>query len=164
MRPQDIVVCLKILGKQGQQWQFKQLAAELYLSPAEITLAMERNVLAGLVTADKQNVNRLTLIDFIEYGLHVVFPAVPGSIVNGLVTAHSHQFMQQYFTGDIGYVWPHVNGLQRGQGITPLYKQAVSACLHDEVLYKMLALIDVIRVGKTRELKVALAELKRMVK
>ncbi len=164
MRPQDIAVLLKIILKEEQPWLGKDLAAELYLSPAEITLSLQRNLVAGLINAEKKKVHRQTLMEFIEYGLHVVFPVIPGGLSNGLATAHSHPFMQQFFKSDYGYVWPDVAGKQRGESITPLYKDIAAAAGLDAGLYKMLALIDVVRVGKARELKIALEELKKMIK
>jgi hypothetical protein len=44
-----------------------------------------------------------------------------------------------------------------------LYKNQVKAAKLDANLYKMLALLDVIRVGRVRETIVAVDELKRMI-
>ena len=103
------------------------------------------------------------MLEFLQFGLHVVFPAIPGGIVNGLYTAHSHPFMKQFFTSDADYVWPDVTGKGRGQSIPPLYKDVVKAALQDEDLYKILALLDIVRVGKMRELKIAIKELKILI-
>lgn len=51
----------------------------------------------------------------------------------------------------------------RGLSIEPLYKGVVKAVKQNEELYKLLASIDIIRVGRTRELKVALEELYKMI-
>jgi hypothetical protein len=45
--------------------------------------------------------------------------------------------------------------------IQPLYKNASKASQADQRLYKILASIDIIRVGKNREIAVALQELKK---
>jgi hypothetical protein len=71
--------------------------------------------------------------------------------------------MQKYFTSDEPYVWPDITGNGRGQSIVPLYRNAIKAAQSAATLYKMLALIDVIRIGEVRELKIALKELKRMI-
>ena len=41
-------------------------------------------------------------------------------------------------------------------------KKVVEAVQEDKKLYKMLALIDILRVGRVREIKFATAELKKM--
>jgi len=163
MRPQDIVVLLKIIVK-GDGWQNKDLAAELFLSPSEISESLHRSAVGNLINAAKRNVHRQTLLEFLQYGLHVVFPVVPGGMVNGLPTAHSHPFMQQYFKSEVKYVWPDVLAGDRGLSITPLYKDVVKAVQKDTKLYQMLALLDIIRVGRLRELDIAIKELTKLIK
>jgi hypothetical protein len=161
MRPQDIVVLLKIIAGSGQRWQNKDLAAELFLSPAEISYSLHRSDAGRLMDyTGSRTVYRQSLMEFIEHGLPYVFPASPGTMVNGVYTAHSHPFMQKQFSSEMNYVWPYPNGEVRGLAIKPLYPGQVKAALLDPKLYLMLALIDVIRVGRVREMKVAIEELK----
>lgn len=162
MRPQDIVVLLKILALRTENWRAKQLADALSLSASEISESLNRSVLAGLVSGDKKRVYTNALFEFIQYGLHYVFPAAPGAMVNGIYTAHSHPFMQKRFKSEINYVWPYEKGKVRGLAIEPLYNKVTEAIQKDEVLYKMLALVDVLRVGRVREIKFAVAELKKI--
>ena len=120
--------------------------------------------MAGLIEHEKKKkVYRQSLMGFLEHGLPYVFPALPGSMVNGLYTAHSHPFMQARFQSELNYVWPDPRGEVRGLSSTPLYKKQVNAAKLDATLYLMLALIDVIRVGRIREIKVAIDELKRLI-
>ena len=161
MRPQDVPILLKIIAQKQSSWQNKDLAAELYISSSEISESLNRSLIAGLINTEKRNVHRQSLFEFIEYGLRYTFPAVPGSIVNGLPTAHSHPFLKQYFGASSIYVWPDIQGENRGQAIEPLFKNAVKAAIADEYFYKLLALVDVFRVGKTREIKIAKEELKK---
>lgn len=164
MRPQDIVVLLKIVSKKDQPWQNKDLANELFISPSEISESLNRSSMAGLIESErKKKVYKQSLTEFIEHGLHYVFPALPGSMVNGLYTAHSHPFMQQHFSSELNYVWPDARGHMRGLSIEPLYKEQVKAAQKDSDLYLMLALIDVIRVGRVRELKIAIEKLREKI-
>lgn len=163
MRPQDIAILLKIIAKGNAAWQNKDLAYELYISASEISESLNRSSIAGLVNGEKKKVHRNALMEFIEHGLHYVFPVIPGGMVNGLATAHSHPFMQKHFKTELAYVWADARGKQRGLSVEPLYKEAVRAAQQDEILYKMLGLIDVIRLGRVREINVALKELKSMI-
>jgi predicted transcriptional regulator len=160
MRPHDIPVLLKIISKQSEPWQFKDLANELFISPAEISASLNRSVIAGLISADKKRVHRKSLMEFIEFGFRYVFPVIPGGMVNGVYTAHSHPFMKKFIESNIDYVWPDIHGKVRGLAVEPLYKGIIKASERDEWLYKMLACVDVIRVGKSREIKIAIEELK----
>jgi hypothetical protein len=164
MRPQDIVILVKIVAKGNQVWQNKDLAHELFISPGEISDSLNRSAMAGLIDNEKKKkVYRTSLLEFVEHGLHYVFPALPGTMVNGLYTAHSHPTMQQHFSSELNYVWPDPRGEVRGLSIEPLYKHQVKSSRIDDKLYLMLALIDVVRVGKVREMKVALEKLKEKI-
>jgi hypothetical protein len=163
MRPQDIVVLLKIITLDNKSWQNKDLAWALHISNSEISECLNRNYVAGLIDNQKKKVSRQSLMDFLEHGLRYVFPVVPGSIMNGFPTAHSHPFMNEHFKSEEHYVWPDFESNARGSSIQPLYKGVSKSVKTDPLLYKLLALIDVIRVGRVRELKVAVGELKKII-
>ena len=59
------------------------------------------------------------------------------------------------FSSEISYIWPDIAGKQRGMIIDPLYPGAVAAAKQDEDLYELLAICDVFRIGKVREIKKA---------
>ena len=163
MRPQDIVILLKIISLGKNEWQFQDLSRSLYLSGSEISESLNRSQLAGLVDFNRKRVNKLAFMEFLEYGMHYVFPQAPGALVNGMPTAHSHPFMKKNFISNDDYVWPDFEGKSRGQSIEPLYNNQVKAVREDENLYLLLALVDVIRVGKVREIKLAIEELRKMI-
>lgn len=160
MRPQDVAVLCKIVLWEHRSWQYREIAAELDISLSEVSQSLNRSALAGLYLTDRKKVARTGLFEFVRYGLHYVFPVQPGSIVTGMPTAHSHPYFQsKIITTDV-YVWPDVDGTARGQTIAPLYKGVVNAARKDEVLYSILASIDVMRVGNPREILLALEVLK----
>jgi len=163
MRPQDIVVLLKILTYPELAWQYRDIAASLSLSISEISDSLHRSHIAGLVDESKRRVFRKSLMEFIEHGLHYVFPQQPGTMVTGIPTAHSHQFFHTQFAAELHYVWPDENGWMRGLSITPLYKGVTKAVQVDEQLYLLLAAIDIIRVGRVREINVALNTLSKTI-
>ena len=163
MRPLDIVVLMKLIALKNNSWQYRDLSSTLYISTSEISESINRSVIAGLIDKQSKKVMRNALMEFIQYGIHYVFPQIPGALVNGIETAHSHKFYKQKFVSEIPYVWPSINGNIRGQAIEPLHKGVVKAIESDEDLYKLLASIDILRVGKTREIKIAINELKKYI-
>lgn len=82
-------------------------------------------------------------------------------MVRGIPTAHSHPFMKNIFMSEIDYVWPDNKGETLGLTIEPFYPKQVEGAKEDPQYYKLLALVDVIRVGKVREVKNAIIELKK---
>ena len=164
MRPQDIIILLKIVAKNENNWQNKELANQLYISPSEVTESLNRSAAAGLLDGgDRKSVYKQSLLEFIEHGLHYVFPVKAGSIENGIYTAHSHPVVHKYFKNESEYIWPNAKGKYRGLMIEPLYDKMVPAALEDPTLYAMAALIDIIRIGRVREWKIAIEELKKMI-
>ena len=163
MRPQDIVILLKILTLKGASWQYRDLAASLKMSISEVSESLNRSYLAGLIDESKRKVRRQALMEFIEFGLHYVFPQLPGRLATGVPTAHSHPFYSKKIVSDMPYVWPDPDGSIKGLTIQPLYKTVTKAIAQDEDLYRLLAGIDIVRTGSTRELKLALQDLKKYI-
>jgi hypothetical protein len=164
MRPQDLLVLLKIIALRDSPWRTTDLAHQLFLSQSEISEALHRNRMARLVDDSKRSVDKKSLLEFIEHGLKYVFPQRPGPMVRGMPTAHSapplHRLVQ---SGEAVYVWPYVDGTVRGEAIEPLYRTVPQAARIDERFYELVALVDAIRVGKPREVTLAVVELKKRI-
>lgn len=163
MRPQDIPVLFKIVTLGEEPWKFKDLASGLGISAAEISESLNRSHLAGLLDPTKRKVYRKNLMEFLQHGLHYVFPQQPGTMVTGMATAHSHPYFKSLFPSEVNYAWPAAKGNIRGLAVEPLYKAAPMAALTDKTLYLLLACTDVLRVGKTREIKMALEVLEKTI-
>ncbi len=58
-------------------------------------------------------------------------------------------------------VWPDPESSIRGESFSPLYKSVPIATKNDSKLYELLALVDAIRGGQTREREMAKKELKK---
>ena len=138
----------------------KDIAQSLGISPAEISDAMERCRIAQLVDTDKVRVNTLALKDFLVYGIRYVFPAVTGRVMRGVPTAVSASpIKDQIAQGKDVFVWPYKKGTVRGQAIAPLYATVPEAVANDEELYKLLVIVDTLRMGRAREREIAISEL-----
>jgi len=162
MRPQDIVVLLKIVALGETPWRMTDLATALAISQSEVSESLNRNRIAGLIDGAKRGVHRAALLEFLLYGLKYVFPEQPGPIVKGQPTAHSASPLSGKIVGSAEpFVWPDPDGSVRGQSIEPLYITVPKAVRRDPKLYELLALVDAVRVGKVRERKLAQSELKK---
>jgi hypothetical protein len=163
MRPQDIVILLKIATLQDKSWHAKDLAHSLNISASEVSESLHRSQLAQLIAADKRQIMKRNLLDFIEFGLRYVFPAEQGAIQRGMATAISGPPLNRQFSSELGFVWPWAEGLERGQAIEPLHPGVPYASSKDMALYEMLTLIDAIRLNRSREAQAALLELRRRI-
>ncbi len=162
MRPQDVAILLKIVALNQQDWQIQPLSNQLRISISEISESLNRSRLAGLIDFKKKRPNRSSLLEFLQHGLKYVFPQNPGSMSRGMATAHSHPFMKKHLDSETIYVWPDARGETLGQTIEPFYERQPEAAREDNTFYLLLALVDAIRVGRVRESKIAIDELKRL--
>lgn len=162
MRPQDIVVLIKIIAYQNNDWRNIDLANDIKISPSEVSEALNRCKIAGLIDAKKRKVNINSFIEFLIYGLRYVFPTQPGAIIKGIPTAHSASPIKEHISSssDI-YIWPSAKGTHRGQAIEPLFKSIPQIVLKDKLFYELLVIVDTIRVGKVREINIAKDELEK---
>ncbi len=159
MKPQDVVILLKIASLKGVPFFQSDIAEELHISKSELSESLNRSVFAGLMMPDKRNVMNLGLIEFLKGGLRYVFPAEPGKKVKGIATAHSAPPLNKTIVSEKDvYVWPYAKGDKMGQAIEPLYKLLPEVAANDKELYELLALTDALRVGRARE-KALAAEL-----
>ena len=163
LKPQDVLVALKLLGKGEDPWTYADLADELGMSPSEVHAAVKRGIRAGLITPDRR-ANRRALAEFLVHGLKYAFVGERGSVTRGMPTAHAAPPLAEHFvSGDLPPVWPDPEGAVRGEAFSPLYPAAVVAARRDPSLYELLALVDAIRGGRARERKEAERQLRQRI-
>lgn len=163
IKPQDVLLLLKIISEDNPDWNQKPMAEALGLSQSEISESVARSKFAGLLDPKGKTVLRLGLMEFLQYGLRYVFPQRPGPIVRGIPTAHSASPLKEQIQSSEFYVWPYGKGTLRGHGIVPLYPSVPEASLKDEKLHELLSLADALRVGRAREKELAIIELKKRI-
>jgi len=166
MQGQDIAILLKLSLSNGKSVLAKDLARDLYLSPSEISKSLQRSRDAGLLylSGAEKRVNRAALLELLVHGLRYVFPPQRGGLTRGIPTGASVAPLSASFSPETEppSVWPYVEGQTRGLSFSPLYKGAPQASLVDAELYKLLALCDAIRGGRTRERNIASGMLKEV--
>ena len=160
LKPQDVVLLLKIVSGNTPSWNQKPMAEALGLSQSEVSEAVSRCKYAGLLAPNGKTVMKMALMEFLQYGLRYVFPQKPGAVVRGVPTSHSAQPLSDDIQSSEAYVWPFGKGTVRGHSIVPLYPSVPEAALKDKKLHELLALVDALRVGRARERELAIRALK----
>ncbi|MCQ2335401.1 MAG: hypothetical protein MJZ89_06150 [Paludibacteraceae bacterium] len=160
MRSQDIVVLLKKTTSLGQDMSARKLADSLFISVSTVSECLKRSQVAQLLDARKQRVNVLALEEFLVHGVKYVFPVQTGRIIRGVPTFLSASPMkEQIASGSESFVWASLDGTERGQKVQPLYSSVPKAVQQDDELYRLLVLVDTLRLGRVRECEIAAAEL-----
>jgi hypothetical protein len=165
IRPQDILLLLKLIASEGRKLRQLDLAMELGLSQAEIAYALGRLKNAGLVDESKKRVQKLAVIELVSHALKYFYPAEFGSFARGVPTGHSARPMvgKLMVEENLDWVWPSPEGERRGIALVPIYETVPSAAKNDPELYELLALVDSIRAGSVRERKIAEEEFRKRV-
>lgn len=161
LKPQDVLLLLKIVSEDNVLWNQKPMAEALGMSQSEVSESVGRSKYARLLDPKGKSVYKMALMEFLQYGLRYVFPVKPGPVVRGIPTAHSTSPLNDQIQSKEHYVWPYGKGTIRGHSILPLYPSAPEAALKDGKLHALLALVDAMRVGRAREKELAVDELKK---
>jgi len=168
LKPQDVVVALKLFGYPSGRPPISVVANDLGLSPSEVHGAIQRlrssRLLHGPGLKDKPNISGLE--EFLVHGLKYAFPAEHGEVTRGIPTSYAAEPLKSEIavSNDLPPVWPWRDGDTRGVGLEPLYKNVPYAALRDPALYELLALVDAIRDGRARERNLAERDLVRRLK
>jgi hypothetical protein len=157
LKPQDILVLLKLHAWPDADWTYAELAKRLYMSTSEVHAALKRSAAAGLFDTESRQVRKQPLLEFLVHGIRYAFFARPGALSRGIPTAHSAEPLKTQIVSNPSdiYVWADRHGTVKGQAIDPLYKSVPEAAKQDQKLYEMLCLVDAIRVGRMRERQLA---------
>lgn len=165
LKPQDVLVMLKLVAIGQQPWSYAWLAVSLGMSPSQLHSAVQRALAAqlavkneGVITPHIRN-----LEEFLVHGLRFVFVPELGRPTRGVPTSYAASPLNQFFaeSAEPPPVWPDPEGTARGVSFSPLYTLAPQAARADQALYELLALVDAIRGGRARERELAVKELKK---
>lgn len=160
LKPQDILVVLKLLTLEKQSWNYAWLGVQLGMSPSQLHASVQRVLKCQLAVKKSDAVvpHLRNLEEFIKHGLRYVFVPEKGEITRGIPTAHAAPPLVGYFqaSNEVPPVWPDKDGSVRGEAFSPIYKLAPRAAKVDDELYELLAIIDAIRGGRARERKLAI--------
>lgn len=163
MRPQDVIILLKIASLDNFEFRLIDLCQSLSISLSEVSDSITRSTFARLIAPDKKTLLRKALFEFLVHGLPYVFPAVPGALVVGLPTAYSAEPLVEIFGTADPLVWADTEGSVKGQEIPSFHPNQSYAARLDPALYALLALVDTLRIGRAREKRAAEVELEKRI-
>lgn len=168
LKPQDILVVLKLIAMGDRSWSYVQLANELSMSASEINAGVKRCLAANLLMPDficgKNPHPALKAVEeFLVHGLKYAFIPERGELTRGVPTGYAAEPLKSMIVAsdEPPPVWPYPEGQVRGYSFSPLYRSAPQAALADQRLYELLVLVDAIRGGKARERELATDALRK---
>jgi hypothetical protein len=162
LKPQDVLVVLKLTTMGECRWTYSFVAIMLSMSPSEVHAGVKRAVASHLMDSHGRKPLIRSVEEFLVCCVKYVFPPLHGGPTRGIPTGYAapplvHKIVQ---SSEPPPVWPYWEGNVRGFEFSPLYKSVPQAVLKDERLYELLALVDAIRDGRAREREIAVKELR----
>lgn len=149
LKPQDILILLKMVALGAEPWSYSQLAYELGMSASEVHAGVKRAVQVGLmqVRAGWGSPEPEALAEFLVHGVRYAFAPDIGGVVQGLPTAWWAPPLKDCVAAadEPPCVWPEEDGPVRGVAFSPLYRSAPAAARRDPRLYELLVLVDALR-------------------
>lgn len=163
LRPQDVLVVLRIALGTGMRTSYQELGRGLEMSSSEVHGAVRRATAAGLLRRDREP-NRAAIVEFLVHGVKYAFAPERGQVTRGMPTAHGAPPLDTMVgsTDERPPVWPDPEGKVRGESFEPLYRSAPKAAKKDPKLYEALCLVDANRGGRARDRALAEKLLKDM--
>lgn len=163
LKPQDLLLALKIAVNRGREFTLVELGKELHMAVSVIHGSIRRNEQARIISrsAGSIRVVRSSLREFAVHGAKYAFPAVLGPLARGVPTAIAGPVLRAHFeqADSLPPVWPDPTGNGYGPSVTPLYPTAIAASKIDDLLFEVLTLLDALRVGAAREQELAASQL-----
>lgn len=168
LKSQDILVLLKLAVWRKGNWRQEDLASELGLSQSQIHSSLRRAATCGLYDYEAKRVLRSLLRNLLIHGIRYLAPARLGARGRGMPTAWGHRDVFHELAVGSSYlpVWPRPrrSGAEsdnesievEGVEIAPLHDRVPYAAAQDKDLYEVLAAVDALRVGRPREIELAI--------
>ena len=163
LKPQDVLVLLKLIAIQKKEWSYNGLSVELGMSPSEVHAAGQRALAAQLAVKRAGSLvpNVRNLEEFLLHGIRYAFFPEWGGLTRGMPTLFAANPLAARIvpSAEPVPVWPDPEGEVYGSSFSPLYKSVPKAARVDAALYELLVLVDAIRGGKARERNMGVKEI-----
>lgn len=165
LKPQDIVLALSLICQKSPT-SYAEKGRVLKMSASEVHAGEGRLVTARLLDSEKKMVRKAALMEFLVHGVPYAFATAPKEFTRGIPTAWAAPVLanQLSFSDQNQPIWPDPESNIQGLAIEPLYRNVPEIAKNDSQMYELLALVDALRIGRSREKKLAEEALKIRIK
>lgn len=160
LKPQDSLLLLKYwsLNKGGLVYSMREIAKLIAISSGEVSKAAKRLVDTQLLV-DRNGMlyaESSAMIEWFCFGVRYAYPQAFLGYGRGIPTSWNCPHLDSEMTAPSpALVWAMPNGTTEGILVSPFHDSVAYAASRDNNLYIALSLVEAIRGGKPRELKIA---------
>lgn len=154
LKPVDITVLCGLLSwPRGQDWTQVEVARRLSISQSNVHRALRQLERSGLWSCRAPR--KTAIEELLTHAVRYVYPPEFGPPARGLPTAHAGPATSGQLVAEDPYVWPWEKGPAFGTALEPLHPCVSEAASTWPKFYELMAVVDVFRVGRTREVRIA---------
>lgn len=154
LKPVDILVLCALLSRSpGESWTQLELARMLGIAQSNVHRALQQLEKSGLWS--DRTPRRAAARELLVHGIRYVYPAELGAPSRGLPTAHAGPATRGQLRSEQPYVWPWDAGQDFGPALKPLHPAVPAAAAAHPEFHELMAVVDVFRIGRARELRLA---------
>jgi hypothetical protein len=147
LKPIDLTVLAYLRSvHRDAPWTQVQIASGLGISQSSVHRALHQLEASALLGQDDRPFR-----DVVVYAVRHVYPTVIGASARGIPTAWAHPSIAEHIHASGGPVWPTDEGDAQGPSVEPLHPCVPAAARGRPAFHELMALVDVLRVGRVRE-------------
>ena len=155
LRALDVLVVAKLVVSPCSNVVYEDLAVSLGISKGAAHGSVKRLIDARLLGHSLRIMGR-HVAEMLAFGVRYFLPSDLGPEAGGMATSFGvPPLLESFGPRDDAPVWPSTLGDRRGPSVVPIYETVPFAASQDDELYRLLALVDAVRIGRARELGLA---------
>jgi hypothetical protein len=168
MKRVDIYVLASMLVRKKNSETLEHWGARTGLSVSVLHRCLKQLLKSKLVVESDNGYEPIfrNVKEFLMAGFPYVFPEEKGKLQRGFVTGIDGSSLKGDFVdSEFPFVWANYEGDTKGFSIEPLHKaipDLIASNRLDGNLYEILALLDVLRTGMSREVEAAKGRIKEL--
>ena len=158
LKPLDLTVLAFLRSElRDEAWTQQQVAHGLQIAQSSVHRALQQ-----LKASDLLGKHDRAFREVLVHAVRHVYPPVLGAPTAGVLTSGGHRPLSSALPDADKLVWPHPEGPDHGTALVPLHPCVPGAALAHPRFHSLMALIDVLRVGRVRERATATWQLDAM--
>lgn len=150
LKPVDLTVLAWLIVEPGGTQN--QVAGALGIAQSNVHRALLQLRASHLISPDQSPCTR-PIRNLLVHGVRHVYPAELGAPARGVPTAHSAPMLKGMVSADGPLVWPCDLGEAMGTSILPLHPGIPYVALQNSRFHELMALIEILRAGRVREVR-----------
>jgi hypothetical protein len=169
LKAQDTLLVLKYwaLKRDNQESSVRGIAEAIAVSAGEVSKGTKRLIASHLAVARDGQVfaESGALLEWLSYGVRYGYPQESVGYGRGMATSWNCPLLESEISPPSPpLVWPVAGGDVDGAQIRPIHGSVPYAASRDPWLYQAMALVEVIRGGRPRELAIARDALAKLIR